>query len=83
MQAILRLIEPTSGALTVHGDTVSGPRQDVGMMFQKATLLDWRTAVENVLLPTEIRGKPNGKDKEHALDLLLVLHAWELNMLAL
>jgi NitT/TauT family transport system ATP-binding protein len=40
------------------------------MMFQKATLLDWRTAVENVLLPTEINGRVTPADKRRAIDLL-------------
>lgn len=40
------------------------------MMFQKATLLEWRTSLENVLLPTEIAGTPTKADKRRALDLL-------------
>ena len=40
------------------------------MMFQKATLLEWRTALENVLLPTEIAGTPTRADKNRAFDLL-------------
>jgi NitT/TauT family transport system ATP-binding protein len=40
------------------------------MMFQRATLLDWRTAVENVLLPTEIHRTPNAQDKTRAMELL-------------
>src|SRR5262245_57886739 len=53
LRLIAGLIERTSGELVVHGKPVTGPRRDVAMMFQKATLLDWRTAIENVLLPTE------------------------------
>ncbi len=40
------------------------------MMFQSATLLDWRTAVENVLLPTEIKRTPTADDRAHAIELL-------------
>jgi NitT/TauT family transport system ATP-binding protein len=64
------LIEPTSGEIEVHGTPVNGPRADISMMFQKATLLDWRTSLENVLLPTEINGTPSKADKNRALDLL-------------
>ena len=70
LRLIAGLIEPTSGKLTVHGTEVTGPRRDVGMMFQKATLLEWRTALENVLLPTEVVRTPTKADKKHALDLL-------------
>jgi NitT/TauT family transport system ATP-binding protein len=40
------------------------------MMFQKPTLLAWRTVVENVLLPTEIAGHVNDRDRQRAIDSL-------------
>jgi NitT/TauT family transport system ATP-binding protein len=70
LRLIAGLIEPSSGRLNVHGTEVTGPRQDIGMMFQKATLLEWRTAVENVLLPTEVERTPTKADKAQALELL-------------
>lgn len=57
---LLRLIgdlaTPTSGTLEING---KAPRQaridrDYGIVFQKATLLDWRTVSKNVELPLEI-----------------------------
>ncbi len=35
------------------------PGGDVGMVFQQALLLKWRTLLENVILPAEILGLPN------------------------
>jgi NitT/TauT family transport system ATP-binding protein len=35
------------------------PGRDVGMVFQQALLLKWRTITENVLLPAEILGLPS------------------------
>lgn len=49
------LLSPTSGAVLSHGSRVIGPNRDVGFMYQEATLLPWRTALDNVLLPIEIR----------------------------
>jgi NitT/TauT family transport system ATP-binding protein len=49
------LVRPSAGQVILEGTAVQGPREDIGMMFQQATLLPWRTAVENVLLPIEIR----------------------------
>jgi len=49
------LIPATSGEILLSGRPVTGPRQDIGIMFQQPTLLPWRTALENVLLPIEIR----------------------------
>lgn len=70
LRLISGLTEPTSGTLSVHGSVVDGPRQDISMMFQKATLLEWRTAIENVLLPTEIHRSPTKADRNRAFDLL-------------
>ena len=46
------------------------PGRDVGMVFQKALLLKWRTIVDNVLLPAEILGLPQKESRERAADLL-------------
>jgi NitT/TauT family transport system ATP-binding protein len=70
LRLVSGLITPTSGEVSVHGSPVTGPRPDISMMFQKATLLDWRTSLENVLLPTELQGTPTLADKNRALDLL-------------
>ncbi len=70
LRLVAGLLPMTSGSLTVHGKPVTEPRRDVGMMFQKATLLDWRTAAENVLLPTEIAGQVTPGDRKRALELL-------------
>jgi NitT/TauT family transport system ATP-binding protein len=45
---------PTRGHVVVDGREVSGPLKIVGMAFQNATLLPWRTTLDNVLLPLEI-----------------------------
>ena len=70
LRLIAGLTDRTSGELVVHGRPVVGPHTDVGLMFQRATLLDWRTAVENVLLPVEISRKPTRADRERAVELL-------------
>ncbi|CAN5653509.1 ABC transporter ATP-binding protein [soil metagenome] len=49
------LIPPSRGRVVLAGRPVTGPRHDIGMMFQQATLFPWRTTIENVVLPIEIR----------------------------
>jgi NitT/TauT family transport system ATP-binding protein len=46
------------------------PARDVGMVFQQALLLKWRTILDNVLLPAEIVGLPIKAARERARDLL-------------
>jgi NitT/TauT family transport system ATP-binding protein len=70
---LLRLIAGLvshEGRLEVRGEVVRGPRPDVGMMFQRPTLLPWRSALENVLLPTVIKGRVTDQDREQALRYL-------------
>jgi NitT/TauT family transport system ATP-binding protein len=70
LRLIAGLIDRTSGHLTVHDRDVKGPHTDVGLMFQKATLLEWRTAVENVLLPVEITRSITPADRKQAMEFL-------------
>jgi sulfonate transport system ATP-binding protein len=40
----------TSGGLTLRGDAVTGPRRDVGVVFQEPRLMPWLSARENIRL---------------------------------
>ena len=46
------------------------PTRDVGIVFQEAVLLAWRTVLDNVLLPTEILGldKAASAQPRHGFD---------------
>ena len=46
------------------------PARDIGMVFQQALLLKWRTILDNVLLPAEIVGLPIKAARARARDLL-------------
>jgi NitT/TauT family transport system ATP-binding protein len=64
------LTSPTSGDVQVEGSTVSGPVPQIGIAFQDAELLPWRSALSNVLLQAEIRGHPIEPARRRAMDLL-------------
>ena len=51
LRVIAGLVRASEGTVNVMGTDVSRPRRDVGLMFQKPALLDWKTALENVLVP--------------------------------
>ena len=57
------LVPPSGGAVKVGDRTVQRPRTDIGIVFQSPVLLDWRTALGNVMLQAEAR-KMNRKDAE-------------------
>jgi NitT/TauT family transport system ATP-binding protein len=68
------LLRPTSGRVEVHGRRVTGPPPDMGMMFQKPVLLEWRSVRENVLLPIEVAsGRKAAKAARGRADELLGL----------
>ncbi len=66
------LMPPTTGRVVLEGRPVVGPRPDIGMMFQQATLLPWKTTIENIVLPIEIReGRSAAKAaRDRAMSLL-------------
>ncbi len=50
-------LEPvTEGRIEVDGEPLSAPISDVGIVFQDHLLLEFRTALKNVMLQQEIRG---------------------------
>ena len=68
------LIPPSTGRVVLQGKPVTGPRRDIGMMFQQATLFPWRTTLENIVLPIEIRdGKAAAKAAQTQARALLEL----------
>ncbi len=51
---IAGLMMPDQGLVTLAGEPVTSPRPTIGMAFQNPVLLEWRTILDNVLLPLEI-----------------------------
>ena len=58
MLMVAGLIPVTSGELPVDGKRLTAPLTDIGIVFQDHLLLEFRTALENVMLQAEIRGLP-------------------------
>ncbi len=54
LKLVAGLIRANGGSVKVAGEEVVSPLKIVGMAFQNATLLPWRTTRDNVLLPLEI-----------------------------
>ena len=72
---IAGLMTPDSGSVWLFGEKVEQPRSTVGMAFQNPVLLEWRTILQNVMLPLEIVGSSltASARKERALHLLALV----------
>src|SRR5487761_1643711 len=66
------LLRPTSGAVFIQEQEVDEPIEKVGFVFQNATLLDWRTVWDNILLPIHIK-RLNVSEYAEKVRQLLVL----------
>ena len=72
LRLIADLVKPTTGQLEVNGKTPEQARldRDYGMVFQSATLLDWRTVKKNVELPLEIMDFPSAERDTKSTEML-------------
>ncbi|SEP06804.1 ABC transporter ATP-binding protein [Aquisalimonas asiatica] len=68
MKLCTGLHQPTAGRITVDGAPVNGPLKITGMAFQNATLLPWRTTLDNVMLPLEIVQPHRSRLRRHRKD---------------
>jgi NitT/TauT family transport system ATP-binding protein len=65
------LMAPTAGRVSVFGREVTQPRDDVGIVFQQATLLPWATVEDNVTFPARhMRGRVDAKDRAQARQII-------------
>src|SRR5712671_151037 len=70
MMLVSGLIPATTGTITVGGVPVKGAAGKAGIVFQRDVLLDWRTVLDNVMLPVEIKKLDKATHLKKARDLL-------------
>lgn len=58
----------TGGEIRLDGESIHGPNPHIGMVFQDANLLPWRTVQKNLEFPFEISGKT--ADRQRITDLM-------------
>ncbi|MEE8497146.1 MAG: ABC transporter ATP-binding protein [Acidimicrobiia bacterium] len=66
------LLEPSGGSVTVAGKSAHQARLDRehGMVFQQATLYEWRSVAKNVQLPLEVMGRDKAEREARADEML-------------
>ena len=70
LKMVAGLLPVTSGRIVVNEVPVNGPPDDVGIVFQSAVLLPWRSVLDNVMLQIEMRRLPRERYLGRARDLL-------------
>ncbi len=55
LRMLAGLILPDQGQVYLHGKQLDSPSRSVGLVFQKANLMPWRTVFDNVALPLQVQ----------------------------
>jgi NitT/TauT family transport system ATP-binding protein len=87
MMMVAGLMPVTNGKISIEQKSVSQPYPNLGIVFQRDALLEWRTVLDNVLLQIDIRHLDRGEYLSRAEDLLAraglagfeKYHPWELS----
>ena len=51
LRILAGLVRPTHGQVSIYGSPVDGPRDEIGIVFQKPTLLPWLNIRDNLTFP--------------------------------
>lgn len=70
LRILAGLLPATQGQVCIDGEPVTGPRQGIGFVFQKANLMPWRTVLENILLPLELINLPRNQALQRAQEMV-------------
>jgi NitT/TauT family transport system ATP-binding protein len=70
LKVVAGLLPPSAGTVSLRGAPITGPRPDVGIVFQQPTLLPWQSALDNVMLPVRTLGMDLEAGREKARSLL-------------
>jgi len=73
LNLVAGLRTPSTGAVSIDGQNVSQPQTNVGIVFQRDVLLEWRTVLQNVLFQIEMRGLDPSDYLDRAKELLSML----------
>ncbi len=70
VRVLAGLLPPTIGEVILDGSRITKPRRGVGIVFQKANLMPWRSVIRNITLPLEIQNSPPERATERAQELI-------------
>lgn len=70
LNAMAGFLPLSEGSITLNGRPIEGPGADRGVVFQKDTLLPWKTVAENVALGLKFAGASRAEQRDRAHELL-------------
>ncbi len=74
LRLISGLLRPTTGEVAVFGHKMTEPRDDIGFVFQRPTLLPWLRVLDNVTFPVRhTTGRVDAETIERAQQLLRMM----------
>jgi len=60
------LVPGYEGSVRIGGEQISGPHSSIGMVFQEESTFPWRTVIDNIAFPLEIKGVSKAERHEVA-----------------
>jgi len=87
LKILAGILPPSKGEARLRGTPITGPRRDIGVVFQSPVLLPWRCVLDNVLLPVDVQRLGRDRHQKVAMDLLSLVglegferrYPWELS----
>jgi NitT/TauT family transport system ATP-binding protein len=73
LRMLAGILPPSGGTLSLYDRPITGPRADIGVVFQTPLLLPWRTIIGNVMLPVDLQGLDRSRYRREAERLLGVV----------
>jgi NitT/TauT family transport system ATP-binding protein len=73
MHILAGLVDGYTGSVSVGDRVVHGPTPEIGVVFQDANLMPWRTVLANVMLPGQVLRLDKAASRARALELLALV----------
>jgi len=70
LRVLAGLVPPNAGQIYYDGKPQASTRPKIGMVFQNANLMPWRTVLENITLPLQLAGTPMPESHTKAMDMV-------------
>jgi NitT/TauT family transport system ATP-binding protein len=70
LKILAGLLPASEGQASLRGTPISGPRRDIGVVFQSPVLFPWRDVLANVMLPSDVQRLDKTAMRQRALDLI-------------